>query len=100
MATSVEDQIKAGNAAVDRIINEGRAAKVAVPPPAKKPVPEGQVSQEEAAEFIRQMQGGRATKEQEHREFTRQVPEKKFAKGGGVRGGGIESRGKTKGRIR
>jgi len=27
------------------------------------------------------------------------VPEKKFAKGGSIRGGGIESRGKTRGRM-
>ena len=65
--------------------------------------PSGPLSNEQAAEFIRQMQGGRQTKEQEYQEFTRQVPENKKAKGGAIkkmaRGGGIESRGKTKGRF-
>jgi hypothetical protein len=61
--------------------------------------PSGALSNEEAAEFVRQMQSGKPTKEQEYKEFTRQVPEKKYAKGGSIRGGGIESRGKTKGRF-
>ena len=62
-------------------------------------VPDGPVSHEQAAEFIRQMLSGKQTKEQEHKELTRQVPEKKYAKGGSIRGGGCETKGKTKGRF-
>ena len=62
-------------------------------------VPDRPLSNEEAANFVREMMRGKQTKEQEYKEFTRQVPEKKYAKGGSIRGGGIEQRGKTKGRM-
>ena len=39
------------------------------------------------------------TKKPEYKESTRQVPGKKYASGGSIRGGGCESRGKTKGRM-
>ena len=83
-------------------------------PPASTPYdgkgtpPPRPLSNAEAAAFMREMQGGKPTKEDEYNEFTRQpkgTPMPKFAKGGSVkssasiRGGGIESRGKTKGRM-
>ena len=120
MATDVKKQQEdAGQAIIDRILrqyqaeNPANAAQVqrltqpatATRPTLKPPVPSktGVLSPQEAAEMMRQLD---AKKQQEFDEFT-SVPIKKakggkvkaYAKGGSIRGGGIESRGKTKGRM-